>query len=155
MRKRVLITGIASFTGPYIAQELSLNGYEVFGLSQLPFDITYARSIEGNLLDANGLDAVIDTCKPDLVIHLAAITFVPHGDVAEMYMTNIVGTRNLLSALSKQLSPPEKVLLASSANVYGNAVGGALDENTAFSPANDYATSKVAMELMAHLITPE
>jgi nucleoside-diphosphate-sugar epimerase len=149
MRKRVLITGIASFTGPYIAQELSLNGYEVFGLSQLPFDITYARSIEGNLLDANGLDAVIDTCKPDLVIHLAAITFVPHGDVAEMYMTNIVGTRNLLSALSKKTSPPEKVLLASSANVYGNAVEGALDENTAFSPANDYATSKVAMELMA------
>ena len=149
MGKRILITGIASFTGPFIAQELSLSGYEVFGLSQHPFEIPCATSIEGNLLDAAALDEIIGTCKPDFVIHLAAITFVPHGDVAEMYMTNIVGTRNLLSALSKQPSPPEKVLLASSANVYGNAVEGALDENTAFSPANDYATSKVAMELMA------
>ena len=149
MGKRILITGIASFTGPFLAQELFLNGYEVFGLSQHPFEIACATSIEGNLLDAAALDEIIGTCKPDFVIHLAAITFIPHGDVAEMYMTNIVGTRNLLSALSKQLSPPEKVLLASSANVYGNAVGGALDENTAFSPANDYATSKVGMELMA------
>ena len=149
MTKRVLITGIASFTGPYIAQELFLNGYEIFGLSQHPFDIAYGTSLEGNLLDVRALDDIIDTCKPDFVIHLAAITFVPHGDVAEMYMTNIVGTRNLLSSLSRQTSPPEKVLLASSANVYGNAVEGVLDENTNFSPANDYATSKVAMELMA------
>lgn len=149
MSKKVLITGIASFTGPYIAQELFLHGYEVVGLSQLPFEIACASCIEGNLLDATALNKIIDTFKPNFVIHLAAITFVPHGDVAEMYMTNIVGTRNLLSALSRQTSPPEKVLLASSANVYGNAIEGALDEKTAFSPANDYATSKVAMELMA------
>ncbi|MDG2048078.1 MAG: GDP-mannose 4,6-dehydratase [Halioglobus sp.] len=149
MSKRVLITGIASFTGPYIAQELSSHGYQVFGLSQHPFDSECATALEGNLLDVSGLENIIETCKPDFVIHLAAITFVPHGDVAEMYMTNIVGTRNLLAALSRLSTVPERILLASSANVYGNTVEGALDESTPFSPANDYATSKVAMELMA------
>jgi nucleoside-diphosphate-sugar epimerase len=83
------------------------------------------------------------------VIHLAAVTYVPHGDVAEIYLTNVVGTRNLLDALARQASIPEKVVLASSANVYGNAAGDALDEKTAFSPENDYAVSKVAMEYMA------
>lgn len=151
MGRRVLITGIASFTGPYLARELALSGYEVYGFSQQEFVNEHATSLEGNLLDIASLESVISSCKPDFIIHLAAITYVPHGDVAEMYLTNVVGTRNLLATLARQSSPPEKILLASSANVYGNSVEGALDENTAFSPANDYATSKVAMEYMANI----
>jgi nucleoside-diphosphate-sugar epimerase len=152
MGGRVLITGIGSFTGPYVAQSLIENGHEVFGLSHPDSDsISGVTLIEGNLLDQAGLNTVVNQCRPDYVIHLAAITFVPHGDVAEIYQTNVVGTRNLLQALEQCSYSPSKIILASSANVYGNSVEGQLDEDTPFSPANDYANSKVAMEFMARI----
>lgn len=150
MSKRTLITGISSFTGPYIARELLDRNHEVFGLSQVG-DSRFegVNFLQGNLLDVRSLTAAITACNPDYIIHLAAITFVPHGNVAEIYETNVVGTRNLLDALVEVGCSPEKVILASSANVYGNSVEGQLDESTPFSPANDYAVSKVAMEYMA------
>lgn len=151
MGQRVLITGIGSFTGPYIARELTLNGYEVFGLSQHALESDAATMLFGNILDPDSLDAAIRQSRPQVVIHLAAVTYVPHGDVAEIYQTNVVGTRNLLEALARQASVPDRVVLASSANVYGNADGDALDETTRFAPENDYAVSKVAMEYMARI----
>ncbi|GAB5450754.1 MAG: GDP-mannose 4,6-dehydratase [Halioglobus sp.] len=149
MPGKVLVTGISSFTGPYLAEKLVALGYEVVGLSNNHIELSNALVLPGNLLDADGLRQSIDELRPDFVIHLAAITFVPHGDIAEMYMTNVVGTRNLLQALAESETSPQKVILASSANVYGNTVEGELAESTAFSPANDYAASKVAMEFMA------
>lgn len=149
MPKRVLLTGINSFTGPYLAEELASNGYDVYGLSQRDFSSAHATSLLGDILDKSSLDAAIRYCRPGYVIHLAAITYVPHGDIAEMYLTNVVGTRNLLEVLAALENVPERILLASSANVYGNAVEGDLDEGTTFAPANDYAASKVAMEYMA------
>lgn len=154
MARRTLITGISSFTGPYIARELLELGHEIYGLGQVgDSQLEGVTCLQGNLLDTASLDAAIATSQPDYVIHLGAITFVPHGDVAEIYATNVVGTRNLLACLVAADRPLQKVLLASSANVYGNTVEGLLDESTPFSPANDYAVSKVAMEYMAAIWT--
>ena len=55
----------------------------------------------------------------------------------------------LLAALAALPQPPARVLLASSANVYGNAAVSPLDEDCAVQPENDYAVSKYAMELLA------
>ncbi|MDX1735681.1 MAG: GDP-mannose 4,6-dehydratase [Halioglobus sp.] len=152
MSSRVLITGLSSFTGPYLSEALLEDGYELFGLSQSgDSPVEGVVSLHGNLLDSASLLAAVRECKPDYVIHLGAITFVPYGDASEIYQTNVVGSRNLLQALVEAGCAPERVILASSANVYGNSVEGQLDEDTPFAPANDYAVSKVAMEYMARI----
>ena len=82
-------------------------------------------------------------------MHLAAVSFVGHADPTDFYRVNVVGTANLLEAIATHAPDVRKVLLASSANVYGNADGAPLTEARPFAPTNHYAASKVAMELMA------
>lgn len=151
--KRALVTGIDGFTGRYLAQELAQAGFEVLGMQRQPTaDIPGVSAIlKGDLTDVASLKRVIAEARPDVVAHLAAISFVGHGDVEGIYHANLFGTRNLLEALAQSGTPLEAVLLTSSANVYGNAKGGVLDEDTPPQPANDYAVSKLAMEHVAHL----
>jgi GDP-6-deoxy-D-talose 4-dehydrogenase len=150
---RVLITGIGGFTGRYLADELRSRGYDVCGIAHGGASGEPGVR-ECDLLDRDGLARVIGELKPEYVVHLAAIAFVAHGDVDAMYRTNVVGTRNLLAALADSGSVPRAVLLASSANIYGNTAVDPLVETVAPAPANDYAVSKVAMEHLARVWTP-
>jgi nucleoside-diphosphate-sugar epimerase len=145
---RVLVTGHKGFTGQYVAAALRAAGHEVLGLVERPGDL---ESASVNLLDRAAVARAVAEAKPDAVIHLAAIAFVAHGDADEMYRTNVVGTRHLMEALAALPTPPRAVLLASSANVYGNSDVELLSESVEPSPANDYAVSKIAMEYMAKL----
>jgi nucleoside-diphosphate-sugar epimerase len=94
---------------------------------------------------------VVAEVRPEVVAHLAAISFVAHGDAEAIYRVNIVGSRNVLESLAALDPPPSAVLLASSANVYGNAPVEMIDESVPPAPANDYAVSKLAMEYLARL----
>ncbi len=60
-----------------------------------------------------------------------------------------LGTSNLLNALTKLPKKPSKILLISSATVYGNAIQSPTPENCPLKPIDHYAMSKVAMEEMA------
>ncbi len=154
---RVLVTGIDGFTGRYLAPLLAGQGHEVHGLVMRrpepgrPAQAGVAAVHACDLLDSEGLRRVIADVRPTAVAHLAAIAFVGHGDVGTIYQTNLIGTRHLLAALAASAAPPAQVLLASSANVYGNATCGVIDESVPPAPANDYAVSKLAMEYMAHI----
>jgi nucleoside-diphosphate-sugar epimerase len=148
--KRALITGLRGFTGYYMARELSAAGYHVHG-TVLPGEPTGPDIFAVDLLDRSSVAAAVEQVRPDVVVHLAAIAFVAHNDADQMYRVNVVGTRNLLEALAAGRHKPSSVLLASSANIYGNADVAVIDESVAPSPANDYAVSKLAMETMARL----
>lgn len=147
-----LITGVNGFTGHYLAEELRTAGYTVVGLSSTEMAQS-ASSVNYlcNVLDREKLVDILTQVKPDVVVHLAAITFVAHDDVDAIYRTNVVGTRNLLEAIIKSKHIPRSILLASSANIYGNALVEPIDEIVSAAPTNDYAVSKLCMEYMARL----
>ncbi len=147
--KKALITGISGFTGYYMAAELSAAGYRVYGISSVANNCP--DNYQADLTDYDNLVKIIIRIKPDYIVHLAAIAFVGHGDASAFYNVNVVGSRNLLQAVVAANYQPKAVLLASSANVYGNSQEGKLNELAAVNPANDYAVSKLAMEYMAHL----
>lgn len=149
---RVLVTGADGFTGRHLSAALAQAGHEVHGMVRQPCQVPGAAALHvAELLDPPAVRGVVERVMPERVAHLAAIAFVAHGDVDTMYRVNIVGTRNLLAALAGLGRLPQAVLVASSANVYGNATGGVIDESCAPAPANDYAVSKFAMEQMAAL----
>lgn len=142
-----LVTGRAGFTGHYVSAELEAAGYKVVGLSHEPA----AGNVVVDLCDREATIKAVGNLMPDVVIHLAAIAFVAHGDADAIYRTNVVGTRNLLEALASGSHRPRAVILASSANIYGNSDAQLLTEDLPAAPANDYAVSKLAMEQMARL----
>jgi nucleoside-diphosphate-sugar epimerase len=148
--KRALITGLRGFTGYYMARELTDAGYRVFG-TVMPGEPAGPDIFTVDLCDRAAVAAVIEEVQPDVVAHLAGIAFVAHMDAEQIYRVNVVGTRNLLEALAGARHKAASVLLASSANIYGNASVPVIDESVAPAPANDYAVSKLAMEHMARL----
>ena len=148
-QKRALITGVNGFTGQYVADELKHAGYNVYGTGAIASHLPQYFQVD--LLDKISLARVILEVQPIVVVHLAAIAFVGHGSANDFYQVNVIGTRNLLESLALHAKSLEAVLLASSANIYGNSTEGILAENTPSNPANDYAVSKLAMEFMAKL----
>lgn len=147
---RALVTGLGGFTGRYLAKELELAGYSVFGTAHGSEPIGPGM-YSVDLCDRVSLVRVVADVQPHVVVHLAAISFVGHSDVDAVYRTNIVGSRNLLEALAGMAQKPRSVLLVSSSNVYGNSVVEMLDESVPPAPANDYGVSKLAMEYMARI----
>ena len=144
---RALIFGIDSFTGRYLAAELERAGYQVFGTAMQP--PPGSDLLAADLRQPQTLRAALDAVRPQAVFNLAGISFVDHPDRSAFYQINTAGVLNLLQALAEATPTPDCVLLSSSANVYGNASPGPLDENTLFNPISDYAASKAAMEMLA------
>ncbi|MEZ7523790.1 NAD-dependent epimerase/dehydratase family protein [Burkholderia vietnamiensis] len=155
--RRAFVTGVTGFTGRYMAQRLAAAGYDVWGTvapgTARPDDPAFANCtlLPVDLLDADAMRAAVADARPDAVVHLAARAHVARDEPSQTYAVNIVGTRNLLAALASLDRRPSAVLLASSANIYGNSTAGVIDETVAPAPANDYAVSKLAMEYAAKL----
>lgn len=130
------MTGADGFTGVHFVMQAREAGYDVFEFNA---DLTNPVAVQNQVNEA----------QPDVVVHLAAISFVGHAKASAFYDVNVIGTLNLLDALLKLPKPPKRVLLASSANVYGNCELSPISETQAPAPLNHYAMSKLAMEHLA------
>lgn len=141
--KRVLITGIDGFTGKHLEESLKRNGFEVFGI--VLKNSKNKNHFVCDIRDFESLKKIIDKIKPNYVFHLAGISFVGETDLKKIFEVNLFGSVNLLDSL-KGSKDIKKILLSSSANIYGNQEKEILDESLCPNPQNPYANSKNAME---------
>ena len=145
LMKKILVTGIEGFTGKYIAEELTRRGYDVIGLVH---DNPIVGQVACDITDKLAVKDCLAAVKPDGVIHLAALSFVGHEDQKAFYNVNVFGTLNIISAIFELDLNVSKIIVASSANIYGNPDVPKINENQETSPVNHYAMSKLAMEYM-------
>ncbi|HEV3422599.1 MAG TPA: GDP-mannose 4,6-dehydratase [Paraburkholderia sp.] len=145
---RTLVTGASGFTGSWLIGNLLASGHSV---TETVAGQDATETPSRRRLDITSLEQcrrVIDEVRPDYIVHLAAISFVGHDDALDFYRVNVLGTLNLLQACADLGHTPRKLLIASSANVYGNVTSDAIDETFPLAPVNHYAASKAAMESM-------
>jgi len=136
-----LVTGGRGFVGRWLAAHLRESGDEVVQTGE-EVDVTDAASVRASLA----------AIEPDVVYHLAGWASVgtSWADPAGAFLVNANGTVHLLDAARRLASPP-KVVVVSSAEVYG-AVSPEqlpLTEDSPVSPVSPYASSKLAAEVAA------
>lgn len=159
--KSVLITGIGGAAGSYLAEFLVNNhpDIKVHGISRwhsatidnLSGVLGKATIHESDLLDFGSVLTVFKKVRPDVIFHLAS-----HANVRASFITpnavlanNILGTGNLFEAVRlAELDPI--IQLGSTSEVYGQVDPKyiPIKEDTPLNPANPYAVSKTAQDLL-------
>jgi dTDP-L-rhamnose 4-epimerase len=127
----VLITGGAGFIGSALAHRLVNAGYNVAVMDvlhpqvhgeQATIDLPPStRFFTGDVTHAPDLDAVLRLFRPSQIVHLAAETGTAQSlsEATRHGSVNVVGTTQLLDALSRSAHVPDQLVLASSRAVYG------------------------------------
>ena len=122
---KIFITGGAGFIGSAIVPILTNAGNEIFVYDDLSFgnrqfiDLDDEHFILGDILDSETLNRTINYIQPDVIIHLAAIHFIPYCNQHPYKAAdiNIRGTINVLNT-AKKLKNLQKIVFASTAAVY-------------------------------------
>lgn len=130
---KILITGGAGFIGCALSARLVGEGHEVLAFDnlhpqvhagpglpkRLPKQVTF---VPGDVTVASNLAALFKYFKPDAVVHLAAETGTGQSltESSRHAAVNVVGTANLLDALTLSGHVPPHFLLSSSRAVYGD-----------------------------------
>ena len=148
---RVLVTGGAGFIGSVLCRRLRSAGYPVMvydDLSRgkreyLPADVMFTG---GDIRDATAIQRLIAESTPDVVIHLAAMHFIPDciarpGEAREV---NIEGTRRVLDGCRN--SNVRQVIFASSAAVYAPSDAACDEDATPLRPLEIYGETKLEGE---------
>jgi GDP-4-dehydro-6-deoxy-D-mannose reductase len=152
---RVLITGITGFAGSHLAEHLMSRGDEVHGLAHEgpPFANLAAvqdrvRIHEGDITRLEDVQRALADSQAEVVVHLAgmAVPTQASKDPVAAVRVNVLGTAAVLAALEEH--PKTRLVLASSADVYGSPDRVPVDEDAPVRPGNVYAATKVAAEAL-------
>ena len=149
MSRRILITGGAGFIGSHLARHFA-DQAEVTVLDDLRsgharnLEGVRCRFLQGSILDDDALSQAITGAQE--VYHLAAMVSVPESVAkpAECAELNTEGTRRVLAAALAAGS--RKVVLASSAAIYGDNPTVPKLESMPPEPKSPYAETKLAGE---------
>ena len=165
---KLLVTGGAGFIGSAVVRQAVAAGHAVVNLDVLAYSANLANVAsvedsplyvfeEADICDAERLDAIFETHRPDAVMHLAAESHVDRSIDGPMAFvrTNLMGTATLLEASRNYLKAhPEKAAAfrfhhVSTDEVFG-ALGdtGSFDEATPYDPHSPYSATKAGSDML-------
>jgi GDP-4-dehydro-6-deoxy-D-mannose reductase len=164
MAVRALITGGTGFVGQWLARALVGQGANVVALGLhpptagilMPNERDAVEWVHGDVRDVETLRGALDAAVPEVIFHLAGVSFIPEARDAPTttYDINVLGAVRLLAELSRRraagtLDPV--VLVVGSATQYGrhDPTEMPLGEDTEQRPNDVYAASKAAQEVAA------
>jgi len=153
---KVLITGGAGFIGSAVVPAIMNDGYDVFVLDNLSFGNREFISVKddhfflADIRDELMVKKIIRKLQPELIIHLAAIHFIPYCNQHpyEAADINIRGTMNILNA-AREIRTLKRLFFASTAAVYP-IEDKALKETHRLHPMDIYGLTKLTGEHLCH-----
>lgn len=158
-----LVTGGAGFVGQHLLRALLGAGEELVATTMhatspepsvlTPAEVERIRWLTMDLTDAASVERAVRDAGPDRIYHLAAQSSVG-GSLADPIGTwnvNAMGTLRLLQAVRSQARSGCRLVLISSAEVYGDVPEPEqpIREDRPISPRNPYGASKAAAEIAA------
>jgi dTDP-glucose 4,6-dehydratase len=156
--KRVVITGAAGFIGSHLVERALEAGARVTafvrynsrnddGLLDSARERAELEIVRGDIRDLDTISGVL--AGSDVVFHLAALVGIPYSyvHVGEVVGVNVLGTLNVLTAAKEH--GLERVVVASTSEVYGSAQSVPMSETHPKNPQSPYAGSKVASDALA------
>jgi len=152
---KFFVTGGAGFIGSALTTLLATSGHEVVVYDTFERGrrdwIAYpgVSSLDGDVRDRTRLIEAVKTSRPDHVVHLAALHFIPDciARPAETLAINVEGTRNLFEAC--RTDSVKRIGFASSAAVYAPNPGACGEETAPLGPTDVYGESKLRGEELA------
>jgi UDP-glucose 4-epimerase len=159
MSRVILVTGGAGFIGSHLVERLCAAGERVSVIDDLSrgrreWIHPDAELHEADIRDSAALRRVVTAVAPEVVVHLAAMHFIPAVEGAPDLArdVNVNGTRSLLDAVSDKA--PQLLLLASTAAVYPDSHG-PIEETCPPAPMDVYGETKLAAEELVSAFAKE
>lgn len=157
--KNVVVTGAGGFIGSHLVERLLALGAKVTAfvrynsrndpgfLDLLAPRTKDIRIVPGDIRDPEAVRNALEGA--DAVFHLAALVGIPYSYVhpVEVFEVNANGTLNVLVAARD--AGVERVVTASTSEVYGSARYVPIDEKHPKQPQSPYAASKIAADAVA------
>jgi GDP-4-dehydro-6-deoxy-D-mannose reductase len=156
--KKVLITGASGFVGSHLCELLANTDFQVYGTvfgngkEVISKWVTRENMFEVNLLDKEKVEVLVDKIRPNYVVHLAALSSpkASFSDQGETLNNNLMAELFLLEGLKKCDYEIDKIILITSAEIYGkiDETNLPINEECPLNPLSPYAVSKIAQDYL-------
>ena len=159
-KKKIIVTGHTGFKGSWLVNWLHHLGADVTGVSLTPENKNYhfkyikkeinINDIRLDIRNAEKLEKIIFKIKPDFVFHLAAqsIVSISYDKPKYTFETNVLGTLNLLTSLSKLKKKCVAIMVTSDKCYKNKEISKGYKENDELGGDDFYSSSKASTELM-------
>jgi UDP-glucose 4-epimerase len=148
---RILVNGGAGYAGSVAVERLLEAGHDVAVLDSMARGHTGAIPAgapfcQADLRDPQQVERAVESLRPEAIMHFGAMAVVPESvrDPGIYYAVNSGGTLNLLQAMVRH--GIGRIVLSSTAAVYGTPGVALIDESEPLLPISPYGSSKLMAE---------